>query len=112
VRRRLIASLRYTAARAVIPPNSARIQGPLLVQRALEVRTDLLALAAALECDPDPDPQAVRSLLRLLTDGCDSPLFNASVHPSELMATLYYARRRLRPPPEDATIRPAAPSDT
>ena len=56
VQPRLVASLRYTAARATMPPTSARFQEPLLAQRALDVRADLLALAASIEHDPDPDP--------------------------------------------------------
>ena len=29
---------------------------------------------------------------KLLTDGCDSPLYNRDIHVSELWATLYYLR--------------------
>ena len=108
VQRRLVASLRYTAARAVAPPASGRRRELLLVHRAVAVRTDLLALAAALEQSPAPDPETVRTLLRLLTDGCESPLYNERIHASELLATLYYARRRICPPELGAANRPSA----
>jgi hypothetical protein len=35
------------------------------------------------------------TLHRLLTDGCESPLYNRDVHPSELRATIFYVRSRL-----------------
>jgi hypothetical protein len=109
VQRRLVASLRRTAARAGTPPAPGRRRELLLVHRAGAVRADLLALASAIEHTPEPDPEAVRTLLRLLTDGCDSPLYNERIHPSELLATLYYARRRICPPEAGAAIRPSAP---
>ena len=36
---------------------------------------------------------------RLLTDGCESPLYNPDVHISELLATLHYLRggREIQP---------------
>jgi hypothetical protein len=39
------------------------------------------------------------SIHKLLTDRCESPLFNPDIHVSELRATLYYLRggHRLQP---------------
>ena len=67
----------------------------LLLDRVATVRPELLELADALERCGDPDPAAVADLRRLLTDGCQSPLYNPEVHISELRATLYYLRSGL-----------------
>jgi hypothetical protein len=67
----------------------------LLHTRVAAVRTDLLEIAALLERAIEPDPWCVSALQHLLTDGCESPLYNPAVHPSELRATLYYVRSRL-----------------
>lgn len=67
----------------------------LLHDRVALVRADLLEIVALLEHEPDPDPGCVAALHRLLTDGCESPLYNAEVHPSELRATIFYVRSRL-----------------
>ena len=64
----------------------------LLCGRVALVRTDLLALADLLERTEDPDPDCVEALRALLRDGCDSPLYNADLHMSELRAALYYLR--------------------
>jgi len=94
-RQRVIASLRRAAARAATPPPPGRFRVVLLHDRVAGVREELLDLAARLERAADPDPEAVNTLWRLLTDGCGSPLYNRSIHPSELAATLYYAKLRL-----------------
>ena len=94
-RQKVIASLRRAAARAATPPPPGRFRGVLLHDRVAAAREEMLDLAARLEQADDPDPEAVNTLWRLLTDGCESPLYNRSVHPSELAATLYYAKRRL-----------------
>jgi hypothetical protein len=94
-RRRLIASLKRAANhRPARDPARRRLQ-VLLDDRVASVRADLLEIAAALECASEPDPECVRTLHGLLTDGCESPLYNPEVHLSELRATMYYLRTRL-----------------
>jgi hypothetical protein len=45
----------------------------------------------------------VLDVQRLITDGCESPLYNRDVHISELRATLYYLldARRIQVAPLD-----------
>jgi hypothetical protein len=71
----------------------------LLHDRLDPVRFDLLEIATLLEHAAEPDPACVTALNRLLTDGCESPLYNSEIHPSELRATLYYVRSRLAAAP-------------
>jgi hypothetical protein len=59
------------------------------------VRTDLLEIATILEHTHNPDPARVGALRDLLSNGYDSPLYNADIHISELHATLDYVRRGL-----------------
>ena len=68
----------------------------LLPDRVAAVRGDLLEVADLLETTAAPDPACVADLYRLLSDGCESPLYNPDVHVSELTATLYYARSALK----------------
>jgi hypothetical protein len=91
----LLKSLRKLADRR--PPRDAvrRRFEVLLLDRVAPVRSDLLEIAALLENVPEPDAECVAALHRLLTDGCESPLYNPDVHPSELRATLFYVRSRL-----------------
>ncbi len=69
------------------------------------VRSELLELAALLEQAHDIDPETLADVRRLVTSGCDSPLYNPDLHPSEMVAALYFLRSRLReapaPPPRD-----------
>ncbi len=51
--------------------------------------------AALIEHAPNPDPACVAALRNLLANGCDSPLYNADMHISELHATLHYVRSGL-----------------
>lgn len=67
----------------------------LLCRRAAAVSGELLGLAALLDITDDPDPAAIDSLLALLTDGVESPLYNPQIHVAELHATLVDSRRRL-----------------
>jgi hypothetical protein len=97
-RRRLVSWLRLTARRGPHPDTGRYRCTVLLYDRLDEVRSDLLQIAAMLEWADDPDPECVAELNRLLRDGCDSPLHNRAVHPSELRATLYYARQALAEP--------------
>jgi hypothetical protein len=94
-RRRLVASLRRIADRASSRDPVRRRFEVLLLDRAAPVRGDLLEIATLLEDAPRPDHVAVGLLRGLLTDGCESPLYNPDVHPSELRATLYVVRSRL-----------------
>ena len=43
----------------------------------------------------DPDPSVLADLQRLLADGCGSPLYDETVHVSELRAVLHFVRLRL-----------------
>jgi hypothetical protein len=94
--RRVLAQwLRRTANRPPRPRPVTRTPEPLLHYRAAAVRTDLLELAVLLERARDPDPACIAELHRLLANGCDSPLYNADIHVSELHATLHYVRAGL-----------------
>lgn len=84
--------LRRTANRATGGDRLSRRREPLLCARVALVRTDLLELAATLDRTDDPDPGSIRALRDLLSNGCDSPLYNADLHVSELQAALYYIR--------------------
>lgn len=93
--RRLVASLRRLANRESSRGATRRRFEVLLHDRVALVRADLLEIAELLERTADPDPRGVAELHRLLTDGCESPLFNRDVHPSELLASVYYVHSRL-----------------
>ena len=41
------------------------------------------------------NPACVKALHNLRANGCDSPLYNPDIHPSELHATLDYVRSGL-----------------
>ena len=63
--------------------------------RVVASRADLPEIAALLGCAQHPDPACVAALRELLVNGCDSPLYNADIHVSELHATLDYVRSGL-----------------
>jgi hypothetical protein len=84
--------LRRTANRVPEADPVRRRRELLLCDRVALVRTDLLELADLLERTEDPDPDSVNALRALLRNGCDSPLYNAELHMSELRAALYYLR--------------------
>ncbi len=92
--RTLIDGLRAVARRSRQPGRRRRFE-VLLSRRAAAVSAELLGLAALLDITDDPDPAAIDALVRLLTDGRESPLYNPAVHVSELYATLIDVRRRL-----------------
>ena len=92
--RTLIDGLRTTARRSRQEGRRRRFE-VLLSRRAAAVSGELLGLAALLDITDDPDPAAIDALLGLLTDGCESPLYNPAVHVSELYGTLLDVRRRL-----------------
>jgi hypothetical protein len=93
-RRILVKWLRRTARRSGRVQTGAR-RDLWLHDRVGMVRDDLLQIADMLECADDPDPACLAELRRLLSDGCDSPLYNREVHCSELRATLQHVRMRL-----------------
>jgi hypothetical protein len=94
-RRVLARWARRTANRTTDPHSFARRREALLGYRATAVRTDLLEIAALIEHTPKPDPARIKTLHNLLASGCDSPLYNAEIHISELHATLHYIRSGL-----------------
>jgi hypothetical protein len=87
--------LRRTAKRAARPDPLDRRREALLCDRVASVHAQLLDIAWLLERCPDPDARAVAELRKLLRDGCESPLYNAEVHDSELRAALHYIRSGL-----------------
>ncbi len=94
-RRRLVASLR----RAATYDSTESRRTVLLVDRVAAPRNPLLEIASVLERADDLDPSWVSAIHRVLTDGCESPLYNRDVHVSELLATLYYLRGGLEVQP-------------
>lgn len=95
-RQALVGRLRRLAAHTIDRDPMRRRFDVLLPDRVAVVRADLLDVADLLETAEAPDPACVADLHRLLSDGCQSPLYNADVHLSELRATLYYARSALQ----------------
>jgi hypothetical protein len=95
-RRRALAEWLRRTADKPHDPYPGRWRGELLLHdRVKAVRSELHEIASLLERAPAPDPAWIESLHDLLANGCDSPLYNADVHESELRATLYYARAAL-----------------
>jgi hypothetical protein len=93
--RRVAGWVRAAVARATASGRVVRRSGLLLCDRVVAVRAELLEVAELLERAERPDADAVRAVRGLLVDGLQSPLFNRDVHPSELLATLYFVRVRL-----------------
>jgi hypothetical protein len=108
-RRVLAQRLRRTAKTAHDPDPIRLHREALLHYRAAAVRTDLLEIAAMREHSRD-NPACVKALHNLLADGCDSPLNNADIDPSELRATLNYVRSGL--PRHTSTSSAAATAPT
>jgi hypothetical protein len=102
-RRSLAASARRAATRG--PARSPYTV--LLEDRVAAVRLELLELALILEHADHRDASWVFAIKKLLTDGCESPLYNRDIHMSELRAALYYLRRE--PGPRARLLTPAAP---
>ena len=97
--RRVVARwLRRTARHSQQPHPLTRRRETLLHYRVAVVRSELLEIAAILEHTPDVDPACIGELHVLLADGCDSPLYNADIHVSELQSTLHYIRASLTAP--------------
>ena len=94
-RRMLAQWLRRTANHSTkLHPLAGRREA-LLHYRVAAVRTELLQIAATLEHTHNPEPARMTALHHLLANGCDSPLYNADIHISELHATLHYIRSGL-----------------
>jgi hypothetical protein len=91
----LVQSLRQTANRAHIIHPIRRRRKALLHYRAAAVRTELLELAAILEHAQDPDRASVAELRDLLSNSCDSPLYNAKIPAAELGKALQRIRAGL-----------------
>jgi hypothetical protein len=86
-------SLAASARRAATYTSTGSRRTVLLADRVAAVRDELLEIALMLEHADDLDASWVFAVHKLLTDGCDSPLFNRDIHISELRATLFYLRR-------------------
>jgi hypothetical protein len=95
-RRIIVRWLRRTARRVQQPHPLVAHRETLLHDRVAAVRGSLLEIAAMLERADDPDPGCISELRVLLSNGCDSPLYNPDLHISELHAMLYYVRATLR----------------
>jgi hypothetical protein len=85
-RQKLAASLRRAATCRPVQSRHA----VLLHDRVALVRDQLLEIALLLERDGNLDGSWILDVHRLVTDGCESPLYNREVHISELWAALYY----------------------
>jgi hypothetical protein len=98
-KRRLITRwLRRTARHTQPTSPLARRRATLRHYRVAAVRVELLEIAALVETARDPDPACIAELHELLANGCDSPLYNADIHISELHATLHHIRASLAAP--------------
>jgi hypothetical protein len=84
----LVQWLRRTANRALDTDPIRRHREALLHYRVAAVRADLLEIAAILERTQTPNPDCLAILNELLSNGCDSPLYNPRIPVSELHATL------------------------
>jgi hypothetical protein len=93
-RTRLVKGLRRVARRAGSPAPARRFE-VLLCDRAAAVRFELLDLAALLQRTRNPHPAAIATLRWLLTDGCESPLYNRDVPASRLTPALDEVRTAL-----------------
>jgi hypothetical protein len=84
---RLVRGLRSVAHRASTGTPTRRYE-VLLCDRVAPLRSELLDVAAALERVDEPEPDTLRTLRWLLTDGCASPLYNKDVAEGLLETTL------------------------
>jgi hypothetical protein len=91
---RLVGGLRSISRHANTRPRARRHE-VLLCERVTSARPQLLAVAAALERVPDPQPETLKTVRWLLTDGCTSPLYNPDVPATQLLAALDRVRAEL-----------------
>jgi hypothetical protein len=105
---RLVEGLRRVARRAASPTPARRFE-VLLCDRAAAVRFELLDLAALLQRTRNPHPEAIATLRWLLTDGCESPLYNRDVPASRLTPALDEVRAALSG--DDSRASATAPAD-
>ncbi len=75
------------------------------------MRPLLLEVAALLECAADPGAEAVATVQWLLTNGCESPLYNPDVPAAQLGAVLEHVATGLRDVETKALARWAAFSE-
>lgn len=94
-RRVLVEWLRRTANPTQDADPIRRRREALLRYRAAAVHTDLLEIAALLERTRNPNPASVATLHTLLTNRCESPLYNPNIDVSELRTALDLARAGL-----------------
>jgi len=104
-RRRHVAGGLCYVARNASPRARRRRHEVLLVSRAAAVGIALLQVAALVRCTTNPDPECITERHRLLTSGCDSPLYNPEVPAGQLGATLDRARATL---PTSASVSDSA----
>jgi hypothetical protein len=90
----LARQLRTTAALTQPPSRLDRITVPVLLDRVARARTELLALASALEHEAHPSPDCVAIVNELMHDG-SGPIYNPSVPEAELTRALTEARAGL-----------------
>jgi hypothetical protein len=95
--RRALAQGIRAVARAAADQSPPSRWGLLLRSRAASVRTELLEVAAIVERAQQPDVACIEALRSLLRDGGMSPLYNPSVDPGDLPATVDCVRRGLEP---------------
>jgi hypothetical protein len=95
--RRALAQGIRAVARAAADQTPPSRWGVLLRARAVPLRKELLEVAAMVERAQQPDVACIAALRSLLRDGGTSPLYNPSIDPRELAATLDYVRRGLDP---------------
>ncbi len=110
-RNRRLASWAVRTAEHVPSRGRLRTSAELLIPERVEaVRSDLLEIAAVLEHLDEADRASTGLLHKLLSDGCDSPLYNADLHVSELQAALYYVKKGLTGRHSAVPAGPAGPA--
>jgi len=76
--------LRRISTRASDASPVSHARRAMLSNRVAVMRANLLDIADPLERADAPDPGCVAALCKLLSDRCESPLYNHDVDPSEL----------------------------
>jgi hypothetical protein len=94
-RQRYVADGLCSVARLAAPNARRRRSELMLVARAALVRSELLEIAVLVRQTTEPDSKCIAELHRLLTSGCDSPLYNLAVPVQALWQMLERARSTL-----------------